>query len=162
MPIIIDGYNLLRFVEGSDEGFGAMTDVELCLSLDKYLNLINEKGLIVFDGTGPPDKTGFDTLSRLEILFSGQNKDADSVIETKIKLNTAARFLTVVSSDRRIRTAAMAKKAISLKSDEFWAQVQKQLNRKKQQRDPNEKQHGLNEGETEQWMKIFGIDDDLK
>ena len=158
MPIIVDGYNLLRFVEGSDEGNGVMTDVQLCMYLDKYLKLINEKGLIVFDGTGPPDKTGFDNMSRLEILFSGQNKDADFVIENKIKLNTAAKFLTVVSSDRKIRSAAMAKKATSVKSDQFWADMQHQLNRKREQRDPGEKQYGLNEGETEQWMKIFGIE----
>jgi uncharacterized protein len=158
MPIIIDGYNLLRFVQGLEQG-ESMSDVQLCMYIDKYLKLINDKGLMVFDGLGPPDKRGFDSLNRLEIIFSGQNKEADLVIENKIKLNTAARSLTIVSSDRRIRSAAMAKKANSLKSDEFWAELQKELNRKRPQKDPGEKQHGLNEGETELWMKIFGLED---
>jgi uncharacterized protein len=159
MPVIIDGYNLLRFVQGGEQG-QSMSDVQLCMYIDKYLKMIKDKGLIVFDGLGPPDKGGFDSLSRLEVTFSGQNQEADFVIENKIKLNTAPRSLTVVSSDRRIRSAAMAKKANSLKSDEFWAEVQKELNRKRPEKDPGEKQHGLNEGETELWMKLFGLEDD--
>lgn len=158
MPFIIDGYNLLHLAQNQDHGFGSMTDIDLCRHLDKYLKQTGEKGQIVFDGIGPPDKNGFNNLTRLEIIFSGQNKDADSVIENKISLSTAPKLLTIVSSDRRIRSAAMARKATSVKSDQFWIELERQLNRKRHPKDPSEKHHGLNQGETEQWMKIFGIE----
>ena len=119
--------------------------------------LTGEKGEMIFDGTGPPDKTGFDNISNLEVFFAGIGTDADTVIEDKISTNTAPKRLTIVSSDRRLRTAAHKRKAISMKSDVFWNDVQKQLSRKRPAKEPTEKRQGLNEGETEQWLEFFGF-----
>ena len=158
MPVIIDGYNLLRAIQKTHEQFESASDVQLCLILDRYLKLTGQKGEIIFDGIGPPDKTGFNNLSNLEVFFVGFNTDADSVIEDKIKANTAPKRLMIVSSDRRVRAAARKRKATSLKSDVFWDKLQKQLSRKKTIKEPKAKRAGLTESETEQWLKIFGIE----
>ena len=50
MPFIIDGYNLLHFIQKASEDFGAITDVQLCRIISGYLKLINDKGEVVFDG----------------------------------------------------------------------------------------------------------------
>ena len=157
--IIIDGHNLLHSILKVGEDFESISDATLCHVVGRYLKLTGEKGEIVFDGTGPPDKGRFDNISNLEVFFAGLGTDADSVIEDKIKANTAPKRLTVVSSDRRLRNAARARKATTVKSDVFWTNLQKQLSRsRKINKEPPAKRRGLSESETEHWLKIFGIE----
>jgi len=158
MPVIIDGHNLLHSIQKVSEDFESVSDVQLCRTVGRYLKLTNEKGEIIFDGTGPRDKSGFDNISNLEVSFAGLGSDADTVIEDKIKANTAPRRLTVVSSDRRLRDAARARKATVVKSPVFWNSLRKQLSRRKTIKEPVEKHRGLTEGETEQWLKFFGLE----
>ncbi len=155
---IIDGYNLLHAALNSEEACGASKDVELCRIVGRYLNIIGRSGEMIFDGTGPPDKSGFDGISNLEVIFTGLSADADTVIEDKIIASTAPKRLTVVSSDRRLRKAAHARRCNSLKSDVFWANVQKQLDRKRPAREPAAKRQGLSESETDQWLDVFGFE----
>jgi predicted RNA-binding protein with PIN domain len=155
---IIDGHNLLHTIYKVEGDSGAISDVGLCRILSRYFSLIGETGEIIFDGTGPPDKSGFDNISNLEVFFAGPGTDTDTVIEDKISASTAPKGLTIVSSDRRLRSAARKRKATSIKSDVFWNDVQKQLSRKRPIKEPTEKRQGLNEGETEQWLEFFGFE----
>ena len=155
--ILIDGYNLLWAVKQTGQT-GLPDDVELCRILGRYLKQIGQLGEIIFDGIGPPDKTGFDNITNLEVFFSGRNSDADTVIEDKIKANSAPKSLTVVSSDRRLRDAAHSRKAVSVKSQVFWNDVQKELSKKEKLDEPTQKQQGLTESETQQWLKLFGLE----
>jgi hypothetical protein len=155
---IIDGHNLLHSIQKEEEGTESISNVQLCRILGRYLKLISEKGEIVFDGTGPRDKSGFDNISNLEVLFAGQGTDTDTIIEDKIRANTAPKRLTIVSSDRRLRKAAQARKATAMKSQFFWSNLQKQLSRKKGIREPAAKRQGLTDGETKQWLEFFGLE----
>jgi len=154
---IIDGHNLLHTIYKLEGDSGPISDVSLCRILGRYFKLTGEKGEMIFDGTGPPDKSGFDNISNLEVFFAGIGTDADTVIEDKISVNTAPKRLIVVSSDRRLRSAARKRKATSMKSDVFWNDVQKQLSRKRPVKEPAEKRQGLSQGETEQWLEFFGF-----
>ncbi len=156
--IIIDGHNLLHAICKVEEDSQALSDIQLCRVIGRYLKLIRETGEIVFDGTGPRDKSGFDNIDSLEVSFAGPGSDADTVIERKIKANTAPKRLTIVSSDRRLRKAAQTRKATAVKSEVFWINVQKRLRRKKTIKEPIEKRLGLTESETKQWLEFFGIE----
>ena len=180
--VIIDGHNLLwsiqkagpvrsnpvrsrgrrdrnrRASNGASEDFKSITDLQLCHIVGRYLKLTGGKGEIVFDGTGPPDKSRFDNINNLEVSFAGLATDADTVIEDKIKASTAPKRLTIVSSDRRLRAAARARKATAVKSEVFWTNLQKQLSRGKTIKEPPAKRWGLSESETEQWLKIFDLE----
>jgi len=158
MPIVIDGYNLLWAITKTGEGSEAITDVQLCRILGAYLKAVKEKGRIVFDGVGPPDKSGFDNIRNLEVVFTGRATDADTVIEGKIRASTAPKRLTIVSSDQRLRKAGRTRKAVLIKSEMFWAEVRKQLRQKNKTEEPVEKRMGLTEGETKQWLDYFGLD----
>jgi predicted RNA-binding protein with PIN domain len=155
---IIDGHNLLHAIPKVDECTALISDLQLCRILDYYLKQTDNDGEIIFDGIGPPDKTGFDNLNRLEISFAGLDTDTDTVIEDKIRANSAPKRLIIVSSDRRIRKAARARKALSLKSEEFWNNVYKQLEKKRRKKEPEAKRIGLSESETKQWLKFFGLE----
>jgi len=155
---IIDGHNLLYAIRKTEEGFETLSDVALCRILSTYFKLTGEKAEIIFDGTGPPDKSGLNGVSNPEVFFAGRGTDADTVIEDKIKTSTAPKGLTIVSSDRRLRQAACARKATPAKSEVFWADLQKQLSRKRPVKEPAGKRRGISEGETEQWLAFFGLD----
>jgi predicted RNA-binding protein with PIN domain len=160
MPYVIDGTNLLWAIQESHEEHELAGEVQLCEVLDRYFAQIADVGEIVFDGAGPPDKSVFDAVGHLDVIFSGFGSDADSVIEEKVLANSAPRRLTVVSSDRRLRKAAGERKATALKSELFWDQVLRELRRKKPaEKEPEEKREGLTEGETEQWLDLFGLED---
>ena len=157
MPVIIDGHNLLWAIQNPNEDI-SITDVAMCQALDTYFAITREKAEIIFDGIGPPDKSGFSNMSNLEITFSGPSVDCDSIIEQRILDSTAPSHLTIVSTDRRVRDAASARKAVSVQSDEFWTIVTKRLSKQKRGKEPAAKRTGLTESETELWMKTFGID----
>jgi len=162
MPFIIDGYNLLHSIDQTSEDWEAVGDIRLCHILGRYFKLIDEKGEIVFDGKGPPEKSRFENIERLEVLFTGLTTDADTVIENKIQSNSAPKGLVIVSSDRRIRRAAALRKATAMKSDDFWQAVIREMGRKRKKKaEPAAKRKGLNQSETKQWMKYFGIDEQI-
>ena len=156
--LIIDGYNLLRAVQSLTEQSFNITDIQLCQIIGEYLYRLKKKGCIVFDGVGPRDKSGFNNLFNLEVIFSGTSHEADDVIEKLILGNTAPKSLTVVSSDRRIKTAANKRKADAVDCVDFWTDVIKIFKKKqKRQVEPQGKFIGISEAETEYWLREFGL-----
>ncbi len=157
MPFIIDGHNLLWSVQNAEENT-SITDITICRILDDYFRRTGKSAEIIFDGTGPPVKTEFKNVANLQVTFSGLRTDCDTVIEQRISASTAPKLLTIVSSDRRLRDAASARKATSIKSEDFWDEVKKRLSRRKTGKEPPGKRAGLTESETELWMKTFGLE----
>ena len=157
MMFIIDGHNLLHAIPKIDESMGLMSDIQLCRILSNFMKVTGQTGEMIFDGTGPRDISIFDHMYGLEVTFAGIGSDADTVIEDKIKTSTAPKRLIVVSSDRRLRKAARARKSTSVKSEEFWININKQLSKKRPKREPGAKRHGLSESETKQWLDYFGF-----
>lgn len=156
--VIIDGHNLLWAVRKLSEDRDVMEEFQLCHILGRYFELIRGEGEIIFDGLGPRDKTGFDGIKRIGIVFVGQETDSDTVIEEKIKASANPKKLLVVSSDRRLRAAAAACKASAVKAEVFWEDIQKELSRKRRPKEPPAKRKGITEGETDKWLEIFGIE----
>ena len=158
MPFLIDGYNLQKQIQKIDPEFETLSDTYLCKILSGYLKRIRQFGEVIFDGIGPPDKTEFENLDNVEVIFVGRNTDADTVIERKIKANTAPKKLVVVSSDRRLRVAAAKRKATGIKSEDFWPMLTRELGRRSKPRvEPRSKHDGLTESETDYWCDFFDV-----
>ena len=155
---IIDGYNLLWSFHKVARHSQDISEARLCRLIGRYLRIIADEGKIVFDGIGPPDKTAFSNSTGVEVIFSGSGTDADSFIEAKISSDTAPKRLTIVSSDRRIRNAARLRKAVSIKSEQFWRDVISVLRKKDKIQEPAEKRQGLDQAQTGQWLKYFGFE----
>jgi len=155
---IIDGHNLLYAIRKVEEDSEGISDVELCRAVGEYFKQIGGTGEIIFDGTGPPEKTGFDNIAGLEVSFAGLGTDTDTIIEDKISASSAPKGLTIVSTDRRLRKAAQVRKATSVKSEVFWAGLQKRMSRKRSPKEPVGKRQGLSESETKQWLEFFGLE----
>lgn len=157
MPFLIDGYNLLRWLEAQDGG-DAWSDAAMCRQIGQFLLAVGQRGEVIFDGVGPPDKRELMGVKGVSIRFSGASRDADTVIEQKIAASTAKRRLHIVSSDRRVRAAAERAKAISIPVDVFWQGLRDLLAQKaKAVREPAGKRQGISQSETELWMRLFGL-----
>ena len=157
MPVIVDGHNLLWAIKHIEQYEPPKNELQLCGFISRYLARISQWGDIVFDGTGPAEKAPFDTFANLSVIFAGIGCDADTIIEKKIKADSAPKRLVIVSSDRRIRRAAQVRRAASVKSEQFWQGLEKVLSRKPGPAEPSGKRHGLSESETDNWMDFFGI-----
>ena len=157
MPLVIDGYNLLRSVQKNQE-YAGFDEVMLCRVISEYLKSVRSYGQIIFDGIGSSDKSELADIERLEVYFSGQDLEADDIIEEKILSSTAPKNLIIISSDRRIRTAAGQRKATSVSSDIFWLSLVEQLDRKKPASEPKAKRQGITDAEADAWLDEFGID----
>jgi predicted RNA-binding protein with PIN domain len=157
MPYLIDGYNLLGTVRKADEQYAAMNEAGLCALLAEYLRRMRHEGRIYFDGTGPRDKAGLLSLGNLEVIFTGPGVEADHRIAEEVEQSSAPKFLAVISSDREVRASAEKRKSAAIRSEDFWPTVVKTLERKKRIREPKAKREGLTEGETDEWMRIFGL-----
>jgi len=157
MPYLIDGYNLLGTVRKADEQYAAMNEAGLCALLVEYLRRMRHEGRIYFDGTGPRDKAGLLALGNLEVIFTGPGVEADHRIAEEIEQSSAPKFLAVISSDREVRASAEKRKSAAIRSEDFWTTMVKTLERKKRIREPKAKREGLTEGETDEWMRLFGL-----
>ncbi|MHB0947155.1 MAG: NYN domain-containing protein [Sedimentisphaerales bacterium] len=156
--LLVDGYNLLRAVQNLSEQTASVTDTQVCHIISRYLTITKNRGAIIFDGIGPRDKSCFNNLANLEVVFSGRNKEADDVIEKLVLINSAPRSLTVVSSDRRIKAAAGRRKATAVNSIDFWLEMLKIIDKKaKKKTEPPAKYLGISESETEYWLRLFGL-----
>jgi predicted RNA-binding protein with PIN domain len=160
MPLLIDGYNLLRAVQKMDSEAQVVSEAGLCRVLSDYLRYGGEMGEIIFDGTGPREKAIFSALANLDVTFSGAGIEADDVIENRIAANTAPKRLIVVSTDNRVRIAAERRRATAVKSEEFWPAVLAMIAERKKRRknaEPREKYQGISAAETEYWLRVFGF-----
>ena len=158
MPTIIDGYNLLRTVQGSIEELADLDDVQICGLLNGFFRSSRTNAEIIFDGIGPPDKSGFAGLTALNVTFSGTRLEADDLIEQRIHQSTAPKLLRIVTNDRRLKKAAARRKAQRVDCLTFWQIVEKKMNKKAPAREPEGKRKPLSEAETDRWMEYFDID----
>jgi hypothetical protein len=156
--LLVDGYNLLRAVQNMSEQTAGVADTQICHIISRYLGIKRSKGAIIFDGIGPRDKSVFNNIANLEVVFSGRNKEADDVIEKLVLANSAPRSMIIVSSDRRIKAAANKRKATAIDSIDFWLEMLKTIDKKaKKKSEPAGKYFGISEAETEYWLRLFGL-----
>ena len=157
MFFLIDGYNLLRAVQKDDQ-YCNFDDAELCHSLSEFLHRNRQRAMIIFDGVGPRDKTHLRGHRNLSIHFVGADSDADTEIEGRIEMHANPKKLAVVSDDRRLRDAAGAGGAVSVRCQFFWQVVEAGIAGKAPVREPKEKRSGISGSEANAWLDTFGID----
>jgi len=166
MPILVDGYNLawtMRALEGrAGDPFVPADEVKRLVGfLGRYAAIAGEKVIVVFDGDAPRDASHAQPPRGVRIVHSGKRRRADDVLIDMVSEAGGGGQLTVVSSDREIRSKTRRAGAVSLASAEFrTAAVRAVVARAEEQRlaEPDAKQTGLGPGEVDVWMEILGLD----
>ena len=162
MAMIIDGYNVLhasRWLRSSRKG---LDRAAFCRLLATLAGRRSEKITVVFDALPARGDTAITRTLPVKVVYSGHDRTADDVIIQMIKASTGPRDLTVVSSDRRIRSAAKRRGCKTKPAGEFIRAFDAELNQAKKHasQEPPEKHQGLDQDQRRQWMDEFGFDDD--
>jgi len=155
MSYIIDGHNLIPNIQGLSLQ-DLDDEVQLISLLQEYCRAARKTVEVYFDNA-PAGQAHNRKYGAVQAYFVRQGITADQAIEARLmRLGKQARHWTVVSSDRRVQTAAKAAHANVISSDTF-ARLMSEAG----QREPssNENQPALNTAEIEEWLRLFGKDD---
>ncbi len=115
--IIVDAYNVLH-VTGVLDPDHAGPDLEQLAELIAASRWAGVLATLACDGPGR-DTGRFQPPTGISVVYAGQGRDADSLIEGMIGRDSAPRSLRVVSSDRRIQRAARRRRAGWMSSEDF-------------------------------------------
>lgn len=158
MPTIIDGHNLIPKIPGFN--LRAINDeIQLIELLQEYCRLSRKRVEVYFDNA-PPGQSRAKNYGNVTAHFVRQGQTADQAIRDKLsRLGGRARNWTVVSSDREVQSAARAARARAMPAEAFARRIMQVLN---QEQTPGEMQgeRSLNPDELEDWLKLFGADED--
>jgi predicted RNA-binding protein with PIN domain len=125
---------------------------------------------VVFDASVHPGDFALDAEYRgLGIVFALGDENADARIEQLIAADSNPRTLTVVSSDRRIRQAAVRRRTRSVTADQYWELLDDLKERGRLRLKTNPPPHPGPRGQdqptlaedTAQWIEAFRDVDDL-
>ena len=146
MPVLIDGNNLLYAARDAEALGPEVSRSMLCDRLGAWAQRRREAVHVVFDGPKPtPELAAQIGHPDIQVSYSGGGVTADAVLKELIANDSAARRLIVVSTDREIRRAAKSRRARSIRSDEFWVWVRRDLATPEPEppAEPEEKEAGL-------------------
>lgn len=127
MPIIIDGWNLLRSDSSriDDDGDRSIESaIELIAYLEDFQRLRGDPIILVFDST--KEYLGIDRQNTVKLKVIAA-KNADNYIKRYIDgvPERQRRNLRVVSSDNDVYYYAKSAYAEPMKSEEFWKKLDK-------------------------------------
>lgn len=125
MPIIIDGWNLIRSESSDiddDEGDSLESAAALISRLGRFQDTHKDPVVLVFDSTNEFLGLNHKNYEQLSVVAA---KDADRYIKRYIDKmpERQRRNLRVVSSDKDIYYYAKSSYATPLKSEEFWVKL---------------------------------------
>lgn len=160
MPTLIDGDNLLHAAQDMGDPDRLVGRSMLCRSLGEWAQRTGEQVHVVFDGAAPHSALAAQIgHPAIQVSYSGAGISADSVIAGLLVSDSAARRLLVVSTDREVRQSARRRRARSMRSDDFWRRVQRDLQRPvATPAEPDQKRCGTPPEEIEDWLRRFDAD----
>ncbi|MBE9473667.1 MAG: NYN domain-containing protein [Chloroflexi bacterium] len=157
MPYIIDGHNLIPKIPGMSLQ-DLDDEIQLVNLLQEFCRIRRKQVEVYFDNA-PPGSPGARNYGRVVARFIRQGRTADQAIQMKLKrLGGEARNWTVVSSDGEVQTNARAVRAKILTAEVFAQQLFDALGDTADSY--LEPESDLSPEEVEDWMQIFGMDED--
>ena len=158
MPYIIDGHNLIPKVHGLS--LKAIDDeMQLVEMLQEFCRRQRKQVEVFFDNA-PPGGVRARNFGLVIARFARQGTTADEAIRRRLShLGRSARNWTVISSDRAVQSAARAAQARFLPSEAFAALMAQVLDESRGDAGESE-DITLKQEEVDDWLQIFGADED--
>lgn len=117
MPrLLIDTYNVLH-VTGILPPDLAGVDAQGLARLIARSRYASRDAALICDGQAPPDAPS--AVDGVRLVYAGAGADADSLIDSLVREDSAPRSLTVVSSDRRVQASGRRRRAVVLSAEQF-------------------------------------------
>jgi predicted RNA-binding protein with PIN domain len=169
--LIIDGYNLMHAWGLARRRYGPGEFQRLRERFLRQLaNRLTEeqraRTTVVFDAgdEAPTDVSSKVHFESMRIVYAIRDPDADARIEKLVAEHSAPRQIRVVSSDRRLQTAARRRRGQFVTSEQFLAELDQEIpsaSPSPLSPDLNTKYTGeMTEAEMAEWLEIFGESDD--
>jgi uncharacterized protein len=158
MPVLIDGNNLL-YAAYEDQPERPIARSALCERLARWQTRTGEAVTIIFDGPPPRGELAEQVAAGIEVHYSGGRK-ADELLAEAIAAHSAPRRLLVVSTDREVARSASRRKALALRSADFWDMLVADLAAAVAvPLEPLEKRAGLATGQADAWIAELSLED---
>lgn len=165
MRTLIDGYNLMHALgllgkRLGPDGFRKVR-TRFLNDLAAAMGVVEaHQTAVVFDARDPPGHLPRESIYKgITVIFAVDDEDADERIERLIAAHPAAKTLTVVSSDHRIRQAATRRRARSLTAEAFWQGLETPRRGPPSPPPPTAEEearlHGLSPEEAAEWLEAF-------
>jgi predicted RNA-binding protein with PIN domain len=161
MSCVIDGYNLLHAM-GLLRGKVGPTGLEKArLGLLGLLRAVYGQEAItvtvVFDAAhAPPGSAGEENYQGIHVRFAVDQGEADDVIETLIRDDSAPRQLVIVSDDHRIQRAARRRHCMVSGCLQYLEWLERHRREKKRSIPQAEsKPEHVSEREMQHWLREF-------
>ena len=157
MSYLIDGHNLIPHIHGMS--LQDLDDEEQLISLLQEFCRATRKTVEVYFDNAPAGHARSRKFGAVQAHFVRQGLTADQAIEARLgRLGKQARHWIVVSSDKRVQSAARAAHASVLPSDAFASLI---TEAKQREQPSNENQPALDAAEIDEWLRLFEKDDPL-
>lgn len=161
MPVLIDGNNLLHAARAAGTSALLIGRSMLCDTLGEWARRRRQQVHVVFDGPAPSAQVA-EQIGHpdIQVTYSGAGNSADDALINILETDSAARRIMVISTDHEIVRAAKRRRAQAVRSEDFWAALQRDLARPLPRRvEPEEKEVGQSPEATREWLEEFGLTD---
>jgi predicted RNA-binding protein with PIN domain len=157
MPYLIDGHNLIHYME--DIRLGDPNDeAELVIKLRGFCARRKKKAVVIFDQGLPGGQSQLSTPSVKVIFASYQQTTADRIIRERIRDITDIKGWIVVSSDNEVLEDAEEAGLTGMRCSQFAELLNRPLEEKPHpSENPNLR---FSEKEVDEWLGIFGLEDE--
>ncbi len=157
MILIIDGNNLIGRKITTVSNWH-MIKKNLVLKMVKYVAMTGRKVKIVFDGIEDNDYPDGMIFKGVQIFYAKAGRDADERIKNMVKNVSYARNITVVSSDRDLRSYVLGQGAKVITREAFRSELGKlKFSEEKERKESNPRIDNMSE-----WLEFFGIEQKLQ
>jgi uncharacterized protein len=157
MVYLIDGHNLIGQLPDLDLD-DPNDEAKLVLKLISFSAQTGKRCVVIFDHGMPGGKSRLSTGS-VEVIFSARPGEADDLMLARIAATNDTTGWQVVSSDRRVLDAAVARGMVGIRAADFAARLRVASMGTKAARNPTipipEKPSTVSASDMEQWLKAF-------
>lgn len=159
MRYLIDGHNLigqlpeLSLADEHDEA-------QLVLLLRQFAAGRKARITVVFDHGMPGGRSNDLSGGTVETVFAGSHTNADRILRERIGSEKQPGQVIVVSNDHEVIAAAKTRKMAVTRSSDFAVQLKMAAPRPARRNAPPASEPRLSDAEVDEWLHLFGQDDD--
>jgi predicted RNA-binding protein with PIN domain len=158
MTFLIDGHNLINAIPDIDLD-DPHDEAKLVEKLKAYCARVRKKAIVVFDHGLPGGQSHDLSTGQIKVIFAAAHRtNADRVIRERVRNARDPGQYTVVSSDHEVQNAAYQRRMTVLTSELFVDKMSEAMAQAVE--DERSKDVKLSASEVDEWLRLFGIDED--
>ncbi len=153
MPLLIDGHNLIGQIKDLSLADPA-DETKLLNRLHGYYARTKDPMTVVFDPGDLPGVGRPAARPGITVIYAPHGEEADGILIRRIEREPNKKTLTVISSDRRVLSAARLNGVQTMKAQEFAAKLA-EIGQPASKTSAPEDKPAASSSDVDYWMGIF-------